>query len=750
MSDVKQDLCQKCGRPKSPEKGSLTQWINACMCDLRPVVEEDSLESLEVCGDCKKRIVSGRSGSLTQWVLRSIVCACAVPKPQPASVADASYLADQERQFHAARNQSVVVAPDGVESESELALPPGTFPQNRYKPLNEIGSGASGIVYRCRDRILGKLVAVKCLRTITDEQMVNFQREAKATSQLKHPGVVAVMDFGTTPSGAPYMVMDYSPGMSLEQSIELNGPVPVETARDLFIRIADALAYAHDKRVFHRDLKSSNILLIESGGSEFNVRLIDFGVALVKHANQEPTIVQGKTVIGTPAYMAPDQVSGLEYDARSEIYSLACVMFEALTGRPPFVSESVLETINKHAHEQPPSLSEAFDADFPEYIENIMQRCLKKSKEDRFQTMAAFSDSLRHYGSPPPAEDLKASRTDLETIVPAKPKKELPVFKILAAVVALVLIIAVPMFIINIMDDSAKPRSYQENLSDFMFSGEKLSQQDWTTRNKLPDVSKNTKQFFEQRKRVQTAYAFVPGASMDIIAADMRKYGDTIDTVRMSNDELTSGKLELILEHPTIVKLAFVRVKVAPDVMHKLLADKRWVNIKMKTVDLDEQAWQQIGELDQLTHLGLINVDMNPEKMKSIGRLENLKALELPHNDHIGGHDLIVLRALPKLTNLNLGATGLTDAGLKYISEIKKLKNLNISSNGNFSLYGLEVLANRPNLKVQAARVPILPPDKIASIGHTLRINLIAGGDLPDSAGDDLDEFIGTVGSPGP
>lgn len=372
--------CSRCGRPKSVgNKASLTQWIVACNC-VEGAPDAPAAEPVDICSKCKKRISGGRAGSFTQWVFRSDLCNCEVPEAMRPSLD----FVPQE-QF-----ESI------AEEENELLLegePP--FPLDRYKPLLELGKGTSGHVYLCRDRLLQKRVAIKCLWAVTPEQLIGFQREAKATSLLSHPGVVSVLDFGGTAGGAPYMVMEYVEGTSLFDHVSEHGPLPVEVALRVFRGVAEALKHAHERGVFHRDVKSANILLIHNNTKIPDVRVIDFGVAGVKQAIHTPDY-QGDTIVGTPAYMSPDQAQGLPYDQRSEIYSLGCVMYETLTGSPPFSSDSALETISKHAHESAPALADSdCDRVFAPELEAIVACCLEKDPAARFQSMNQLIDALQ-------------------------------------------------------------------------------------------------------------------------------------------------------------------------------------------------------------------------------------------------------------------------------------------------------------------------------------------------------------------
>lgn len=380
--------CNKCGRPKSVgDKASLTQWIVSCNC-IEGAPAPPAQEPVDLCSKCGKRISGGRAGSFTQWVFRSDLCNCEVPEAMRPSV---DLIEQQLPEFVE------------VDEDAELDLegePP--FPLDRYGPIMELGKGASGHVYLCKDRLLQKKVAIKCLWAVTPEQLIGFQREAKATSLLSHPGVVSVLDFGLAAGdrGAPYMVMEYVEGTSLFDYISEHGPPPIDLGLRVIESVAEALGHAHERGIFHRDVKSSNILLCgpSLGGQTevFNVRVIDFGVAGVKQAIQTPSADQGHTIVGTPAYMSPDQAQGLAYDQRSEVYSLGCVMYETLTGLLPFKCDTALETISKHAHEPAPALVDSdCGRSFSPELESLVARCLEKSPTDRFQSMNELIEAIR-------------------------------------------------------------------------------------------------------------------------------------------------------------------------------------------------------------------------------------------------------------------------------------------------------------------------------------------------------------------
>lgn len=388
------EICSRCHQPKEPKtSGRLTQWIVSCSCDLAPPDASD-VPIISICGVCKKRIEKGRPGSFTQWVFRVDLCDCERPQPveMPANAAGA-----------AAPNTQIALdnLEDLEEDPEPLQLSPDRFPLERYRPLRELGGGAAGAVYLCRDLVLNKRVAVKTLRRLTPEQLVAFQSEARSASRLSHPAIVQVLDFGATASGEPFMVMEYINGISLDKYVEQHGTLPHTAASAVIRFLSDGLTVAHENGVFHRDLKPSNVLIGKTGANQFEVKLIDFGLSHMTATTRDRTQFQGRSLVGSPLYMSPDQAGDRPYDARCEIYSLGCILYELLTGGPPFQGETALNTLYMHVNAQPRRLSEVSGEAFPEKLEGIVARCLAKQPEDRYQSTRALSEALAPEAEPP-------------------------------------------------------------------------------------------------------------------------------------------------------------------------------------------------------------------------------------------------------------------------------------------------------------------------------------------------------------
>ena len=263
-----------------------------------------------------------------------------------------------------------------------MSLQPGAR-LGPYEILAPLGAGGMGVVYKARDTRLDRTVAIK---TLDEKHMQRFEREARAIAALNHPHICALYDIGPD-----YLVMEYIEGSPLK------GPLPVAEAVRLALQIADALAAAHAKGITHRDLKPGNILVNAAG-----MKLLDFGLAKFEQhaeaADSTVTQTQAGTVLGTAAYMSPEQASGTPADARSDIFSFGAVLYEALSGRRAFHGETALTTMAAVLHKEPEPL------EAPAELVRIVKRCLRKAPAERFQSAAELRSALANVKIVPAAE----------------------------------------------------------------------------------------------------------------------------------------------------------------------------------------------------------------------------------------------------------------------------------------------------------------------------------------------------------
>jgi len=296
----------------------------------------------------------------------------------------------------------------------------GTCLMGKYDIIDVIGHGGMGVVYKGRQVLMERVVAIKMLQSqhIADSMSVKrFHQEGKASSKLNHPHVITVYDFGVTPSsGQPFIVMDFLHGISLADLIKNEGQVGVERSIKILCQSTDALDHAHRMGVIHRDLKPSNIMLIDYEDEKDYVKVVDFGVAkLITAGGEQQKLTQMGEVCGSPVYMSPEQVQGLELDNRSDIYSMGVVIYETLTGRLPILGKTMVETMSKHITEMPPRFNEIRpDLYIPERLEAVVFKALAKNTADRHQTMA---DLMRDLDTAiPRAGKSQVLRTDFPTM----------------------------------------------------------------------------------------------------------------------------------------------------------------------------------------------------------------------------------------------------------------------------------------------------------------------------------------------
>jgi len=278
----------------------------------------------------------------------------------------------------------------------------GTRIAGRYEVLSVIGKGGMGVVYKARHEHLDRMVAVKMLHAhlvSEPEAIKRFHREAKAVSRVKHPHTVTLYDFGVSDAGQPYIVMDYIEGVSLKKILKDTGPLGLERARHIFLQVIDALSCAHGEGVIHRDLKPENIMLSVKGDEHDWVEVVDFGISKLKGKDNQTVdqITRIGDVCGSPPYMSPEQcIATVPIDARSDIYALAVVLYESLSGRLPFKAKSAVEMIDCHLYSNPTPLKAA-SADLAccEGLNAVIAKALSKEPDRRQSNMVEFGQEMK-------------------------------------------------------------------------------------------------------------------------------------------------------------------------------------------------------------------------------------------------------------------------------------------------------------------------------------------------------------------
>ena len=270
---------------------------------------------------------------------------------------------------------------------------------DKYEIISLLGEGGMSRVYKARHTMMNRVVAIKLLHDSRRDTIAKarFQQEAEAASALSHPNVVTVHDFGLTAAGQPYFIMDCLEGRSLAEMLDEKHSLNLQEAVDIFTQSCDGLDHAHRKGIIHRDVKPSNLIIIKQDDGYNLVKLVDFGIAKILSPNasvQQKRITQTGEVFGTPAYMSPEQCNGGVLDARSDLYSFGCLMYEALVGEPPLYAGTFVGTVMKHVNELPVPISVKAPVKVPVDLERVIMKCLEKNPDNRYHSAQELKQAL--------------------------------------------------------------------------------------------------------------------------------------------------------------------------------------------------------------------------------------------------------------------------------------------------------------------------------------------------------------------
>jgi len=590
-----------------------------------------------------------------------------------------------------------------LKTDKPLEMDAKVFPASRYQAYQEIGQGASGTVYLCFDTILAKEVAVKCLHELSPEQFVSFQAEAKITSSLQNSNIIQVMDFGATESGAPYMVMEYFPGTPLSTILREHGSLDSVTCISLFIPVLEALEHSHEQRFFHRDIKPSNILVLQNENS-FDVRVIDFGVAVAKQGTQEPTIVNGKAIAGTPLYMPPDQVSGLAYTAASEVYSVGCVLFECLSGQRPFDGETPLDVLTKHAKTPPPVLYDLVTerSSLVGHLSEIVARCLEKNPADRFHSIAELKDALLGLRAEA-AELQRRRRTETEMVIPkiAEPAKK-QVRKPVLIAVALVLVTGAALALQHLAVPTHEKTAHHKGVLNVA----KLRQQREALFRTSPEL------FFD---RVGIDH-YVPRKSFDFSDEDLACMRDP--DMESQNLDLSScsNVTGVGLKYLTPSKIQYLDLSTSglnSDGVTQLAKLSSLKALNLEDTKISSNDLTSLSELDKLTDLDIGGcAAINDKGLESLKGFDNLSTLYIDRSK-ITDNGLKTLGTMKSLSTLNLDRTDISDAGMQHVLSLPKIYHLRLGSSPKITAKTLTALiSSHPELqRLSCCFISIKPTD---------------------------------------
>lgn len=544
-----------------------------------------------------------------------------------------------------------------------------------------------GVVYEAEDDLLKKTVAIKTIKkgVLTAEHVIRFQREANALAALNHPNLVPIYIFGITDDNEPYMVMQFEPGKALSDVIEARGRLPAFKSINIFVQLCDAIQHAHEHGVLHRDLKPSNVIVRNPESEHPQVVIIDFGIAMMESSNAIDALTKTGLILGTPAYMSPEQVLGKEPDERSDIYALGCIMYETLTGSQPFSASSALELLSIKSTSTAPPLNSTFaDLTFPSGLEAIVAKCLATDPEDRYQSVADLKLDL--VGLKSGDLQLPPDQTSPEPSTPITPRaRKKPLSKKRLALLLLgTLVLAGSAFTVWKLNSekTVPPELANPKVKDPMAVVP-------------PSAGK-----FVDGTLFFTGMCMDPVTASDRTAvADLVKYGKEVNRIEITDTRITGTCFDNFSKLP-LKDLICSDSEISDTGLQSIskISSLKTLSLSNET-NFSKAGLAHLKELPKLYSLIVLNCNIDESKVETICTLDKLTDLSVEGNLDFGDRELaMIVKSLPKLKYLCISATGVTNDGLKYLSDLKHLKKLRIKTL-NLSSAGLETLSKLPHLE---------------------------------------------------
>ncbi len=535
----------------------------------------------------------------------------------------------------------------------------GEVVDGKYKILRVIGSGGMGSIYLAKHMMLDKTVALKTFKSynLSQEAKVRFQREAQAIAKLNNPNIVQVFDFGYVNEQLPYYTMEVLTGQSLGEKLNNCQYLEIEEAISIFVEVCRGLLAAHNKGIVHRDLKPDNIFLESKtiGGAFSAVKIVDFGIAALATPDiEDQKLTAIGTVFGSPLYMSPEQSMGRQVTAGSDIYSCGCALFQALTGKPPYVGSNAFGTLLMHQNDSIPSLRTALSGrECPKALEQLVAKMLAKTPEDRYQSAeevlenllslqqtAKINQSRSTSEQIPNSQPLKrtSGSTQGETAEQNLAKERNLKLQLSSAFVAVLLLLAVGYYYFAFRS-SHKPEQ------------EKPKPATTDRASELP--AKAIKEKEDSGDGSKSSESDYPNISIKALAQQL---------ARPSNDYSFSKRYERVT---------------APAL--ELIANTKWIKvITFKNCLIENESLSKLSKLNlDCIRLNYTNLnDSGAAGLSQIKTLTEIDASSTPLSDE--GLEKVI--KLKDLTRLSIGGSRVGKAGLAKLTRCKKLKFLSLSN----------------------------------------------------------------------
>jgi serine/threonine protein kinase len=566
----------------------------------------------------------------------------------------------------------------------------GTLIVGQYEVIQTLGAGGMGCVYKCLDQATNRVVAIKLLpadRTGDSSSTQRFQREAQAIAKLEHPNLVRLLSFSTIDDGTPYLIMEYVDGVSLEQILKEKGTLSNARAIRIASLICDALGYAHSQGVIHRDLKPSNIIVQRLDDGSESIKIVDFGIAKVLGTDLPSTTGTGE-IFGSPTYMSPEQAQGKGVTERTDQYSLGCLLFEALTGVPPFVADSAINVLVQHLQTEAPTLKEASlgKCMAPLEVENCVARLLKKDPNRRYASMAAVKEALTDNTG------AQKSASTADSNLGSTNNSNRFIIAILVALVTGLCIFTGWSIISSIgtgQSDAPRKAAAPPDQSPLLPTRENMTDDLWLDR----QIKSNPQVQFLSIKEKR----FSPNGLQPLSRARSLKGLDFNECWGFDDQSL-----EYVSRLP-LTHLTFIRTEVSSNALELFAKIPTLEFLGLDgSIKLDDQSIKTIASFHRLNTLCLNNhSELTPGELAELAKLKQLKRLYLD-NGKAGGHQKEVRSGISALVNLPLTTLSLryadvTNDDIDTLIQMRDLKWLNLTGS-EITDAGLLKLAKLPNL----------------------------------------------------
>ncbi len=552
------------------------------------------------------------------------------------------------------------------DNHDELA-PPDL--KSRYSEFTLIGKGGMGRVLGALDKRLNRSVAIKLLPPNSENALavMRFQQEAKAVSRLNNPHVVQVLDFGYTEGGEPYLVMERVEGETLQHRLESGGAYHVTEAINIALQLCTALGHAHHNEIVHRDLKPGNIM-IETGGV---VKILDFGLARIASlAESDWRLTRKGQPVGSILYMSPEQIRGEDSDERSDIYSLALVIFKIVVGSIPFERMKTLEVIKSRLEDAPPTIPITGDTRIEQLLQSelntVLQKALALDPEDRYLSMTEFESAIA--GVPEAAKQICAAEivaeeaaslaANLQKVKSARKKK--------LAIVTVACVIALSLVAYQFYDQSVQRRVQEDQERDLKQHFKKRSKKHPVVVVKKSDAVPLAK-MIEQRDAVLKKFRFTNN--------------DMLNGEWFANPTVTDEDLSRLFDVPlSQISLEDNHNITAKGI--KTLSEFPLRKLSLRNTNIDDESIPFIAKMRKLFYLDLQGTLVTDTGIKQIPKSELIRHFDVKRVDSISDDGLnYIINNFPNIELLSVSGTNVSRKGIHRLHDLKNLRILRCAAN---------------------------------------------------------------------